>query len=81
MINKILNNYEEYKLFMDLQGQTLPKLIPIIETDNMLPPFSALDLHLPLPLKAPAFPHGNAGTRHRSFSFLPAISRTPSATL
>ena len=47
----------------------------------VLPPFSALDLHLPLPLKAPAFPHGNAGTRHRSFSFLPAISRTPSATL
>ena len=43
--------------------------------------FSALDLHLPLPLKAPAFPQGNAGTRHRSFSFLPAISRTPSATL
>lgn len=40
MINKILNNYEEYKLFMDLQGQTLPKLIPIIETDNMLPTFA-----------------------------------------
>ena len=36
----------------------------------VLPPFSALDLHLPLPLKASAFPHGNAGTRHRSFSFL-----------
>ena len=36
---------------------------------------------LPLPLKPPAFPHGNAGTRHRSFSFLPAISRTLSATL
>ena len=33
------------------------------------------------PSKAPAFPHGNAGTRHRSFSFLPAILRTPSATL
>lgn len=40
MINKILNNYEEYKLFMDLQGETLPKLIPIIETDNMLPTFA-----------------------------------------
>ena len=47
----------------------------------VLPPFSALDLHLPLPLKAPAFSHGNAGTRHRSFSFLPTISRTLSATL
>ena len=34
----------------------------------VLPPFSALDLHWLLPLKAPAFPHGNAGTRHRSFS-------------
>ena len=44
-------------------------------------PFSALGLHLPLPLKAPAFPHGNACTRRRPFSFLPAISRTPSATL
>ena len=46
----------------------------------VLPPFSAPDPHWPLPLKAPAFPHGNAGTRHRSFSFLPAILRTPSAT-
>ena len=44
-------------------------------------PFSAADPHWPLPSKVPAFPHGNAGTRHRSFSFLPAISRTPSATL
>ena len=47
----------------------------------VLPPFSAPDPHWPLPLKVPAFLHGNAGTRHRSFSFLPAISRTPSATL
>ena len=47
----------------------------------VLPPFSALDPHWPLPLKAPAFPHGNAGTRHRSFSFLPAILRTLSVTL
>ena len=47
----------------------------------VLPPFSALDPHWPLPLKVLAFPHGNADTRHRSFSFLPTISRTLSATL
>jgi len=33
----------------------------------VLPPFSALGPHWPLLLKAPAFPHGNAGTRHRTF--------------
>ena len=33
----------------------------------VLPPFSALDPHLPLPLKAPAFPNGNADTRHADY--------------
>ena len=60
---------------------SLAQFISNFSDNSVLPPFSALDLHLPLPLKAPAFPHGNAGTRHRSFSFLPAISHTPSATL
>ena len=47
----------------------------------VLPPFSGPDPHWPWPLKVLAFPHGNADTRHRSFSFLPTISRTLSATL
>ena len=34
-------------------------------------PFSAADPHWPLPLKAPAFPHGSAGTRRRFSSFPP----------
>ena len=44
-------------------------------------PFSTVGPHWLWQSKAPAFLHGNAGTRHRSFSFLPAISHTPSATL
>ncbi len=64
-----------------LTRTSLPLAVVFFFQHPVLPPFSALNLHLPLPLKAPAFPHGNAGTQHRSFSFLPAISRTPSATL
>lgn len=37
MIHKILNFYEEYKIYMDLKEDFLPKLIPIIEDINILP--------------------------------------------
>ncbi len=36
MIDKILKFYEEYKLYMDLQDNVLPNLIPILENDNII---------------------------------------------
>ena len=39
-------------------------------------PYLRADPHWPLLPAVPAFPHGNAGTRHRSFSFPPRAGRT-----
>ena len=36
MIDKILKFYEEYKLYMDLQDNVLPNLIPILENENII---------------------------------------------